>query len=216
MYKQKIQKAGLHLLAALILILLFLFFLGESSYAATWNGNKLYGTAKYEKVDIELETYLMEDGRLVAIEDPTRIRAGDNTAYVPYIINIGEECNLRIRVYANTQKQKNINILKYCYGYQNKWISKNGWFYLKPKFEKHAKIKLCDGFNFPDDWKWQEEGNNLLSITIEAEAVNDEDIPPQTGDHTVLVMYLLTLTASLVMIILMLTKNDKGADYYGD
>lgn len=196
-------------ITALLTIFLFLslVFSTQAIYAAIWNKNELIGKPRHEKVDIELESYLLKDGKLTLVNDPTMIKAGEDTAYVPYIVNIGDKCNLRIRMFANTQKQKKINILKYCYGKNDSWIVSDGWFYLKTKFSSNAKIKICDGFKFPDEWNWKERENNILNITIEAEAVADEDMPPKTGDHNALYLYIGLAVISTISLLLILLNR---------
>ena len=150
-----------------------------TAYAAFFDD--LHGTPKSEKVDIDVESYRDNDGNLEKIPELVRIKAGDDTSYIPVIVNKGIACNLRIRVYANTGKKK-IDILKYCYGFEDNWSYEDGWFYCRERFEKNERIRICEGFFFPDEWEWRK--CNLLDITVEAEAVADEDMPDTvaTGD----------------------------------
>lgn len=152
-----------------------------TAYAAFFDG--LHGTPKSEKVDIEVESYRDNDGNLEKTPELVRIKAGDDTSYIPVIVNKGIACNLRIRVQANTGKKK-INILKYCYGFEDNWSYEDGWFYCRQRFEKDKRIRICEGFHFPDEWEWRK--CNLLDITVEAEAVADEDMPDAvtTGDDS--------------------------------
>lgn len=147
------------------------------SHASIWD--HLTGTPKKSKqVSVEVKTFRVtntEDGNktktMEELPGLSRIKAGDDSSYMPVIKNTGNTCDLRIRLYANAGEDK-VNILKYCYGYQGSWEYKDGWFYLKEPFKKDRSYTICDGFHFPEDWNYRE--NNRLDVTVEAEAVQQE------------------------------------------
>lgn len=152
-----------------------------SAFAGTaWDSLK--GSPKKDKsVSVEVKTYTKtDDGKLKLLPDLSRIKAGDDTTYIPVIKNTGNTSNLRIRLYAKNGN-KQINILKYCYGYEGEWDKKDGWFYLKTPFKAGGEYRICEGFHFPEDWNWQE--NNILDVTVDAEAVQDE--PAKEDAHKV-------------------------------
>ena len=141
-----------------------------------------------------------------------RIRAGDETSYIPVITNEGSECSLRLKIYAKTENQ-DINILKYCYGWEDNWIKKDGWFYYKKPFEKNESVEICRGFYFPDEWQWRV--CNVMSITVDAEAVADEPENigiVKTGDETDIGLLLLILGASLLAVIITGRKRNVDKD----
>ena len=124
------------------LLLLAVFFIAMShlvqpAFAAP---SDLTGEGKSGKVKISVTSYQEKGGDLVRVPELVRIRAGDETSYIPVITNEGSECSLRLRVYAKTEHQ-DIDILKYCYGWEDNWIKKDGWFYYKKPFEKNESVK---------------------------------------------------------------------------
>ncbi|MDO4489277.1 MAG: hypothetical protein Q4B67_09360 [Eubacteriales bacterium] len=197
------------------LLLLAVFFIAMSftarpAFAAPSDFEDLTGEGKSGKVKISVTSYQEKDGDLVRVPELVRIRAGDETSYIPVITNEGSECSLRLRVYAKTENQ-DINILKYCYGWEDNWIKKDGWFYYRKPFEKNESVEICKGFYFPDEWQWRV--CNVMGITVDAEAVADEPENigiVKTGDETDIELLLLILGASLLIVLI--TGRKRNAD----
>ena len=197
------------------LLLLAVFFIAMSftaspAFAAPSDFEDLTGEGKSGKVKISVTSYQEKDGDLVRVPELVRIRAGDETPYIPVITNEGSECSLRLRIYAKTENQ-DIDILKYCYGWEDNWIKKDGWFYYKKPFEKNESVKICKGFYFPDEWQWRV--CNVMGITVDAEAVADEPENigiVKTGDETDIGLLLLILGASLLIVLI--TGRKRNAD----
>ena len=197
------------------LLLLAVFFIAMSqlarpAFAAPSDFEDLTGEGKSGKVKISVTSYQEKDGDLVRVPELVRIRAGDETSYIPVITNEGSECSLRLRIYAKTEKQ-DIDILKYCYGWEDNWIKKDGWFYYKKPFEKNESVEICRGFYFPDEWQWRV--CNVMSITVDAEAVADEPENigiVKTGDETDIELLLLILGANLLIVLI--TGRKRNAD----
>ena len=197
------------------LLLLAVFFIAMSftarpAFAAPSDFEDLTGEGKSGKVKISVTSYQEKDGDLVRVSELVRIRAGDETSYIPVITNEGSECSLRLRMYAKTEHQ-DINILKYCYGWEDNWIKKDGWFYYKKPFEKNESVEICRGFYFPDEWQWRV--CNVMGITVDAEAVADEPENigiVKTGDETDIELLLLILGASLLIVLI--TGRKRNAD----
>ena len=197
------------------LLLLAVFFIAMSftarpAFAAPSDFEDLTGEGKSGKVKISVTSYQEKDGDLVRVPELVRIRAGDETSYIPVITNEGSECSLRLRIYAKTEKQ-DIDILKYCYGWEDNWIKKDGWFYYKKPFEKNESVEICKGFYFPDEWQWRV--CNVMGITVDAEAVADEPENigiVKTGDETDIGLLLLILGASLLIVLI--TGRKRNAD----
>ena len=197
------------------LLLLAVFFIAMSftarpAFAAPSDFENLTGEGRSGKVNISVTSYQEKDGELVTVPELVRIRAGDETSYIPVITNEGSECSLRLRVYAKTEKQ-DINILKYCYGWEDNWIKKDGWFYYKKPFEKNESVEICKGFYFPDEWQCRV--SNVMGITVDAEAVADEPENigiVKTGDETDIELLLLILGASLLIVLI--TGRKRNAD----
>ena len=202
------------------LLLLAVFFivvsqLAQPAFAAPSDFEDLTGEGKSGKVKISVTSYQEKDGNLVRVPELVRIRAGDETSYIPVITNEGSECSLRLRIYAKTENQ-DIDILKYCYGWENNWIKKDGWFYYKKPFEKNESVEICKGFYFPDEWQWRV--CNVMSITVDAEAVADEPENigiVKTGDETDIGLLLLILGASLLIVLIAGRKRNADKDIYG-
>lgn len=199
------------------LLLLAVFFIAVSqlarpAFAAPSDFEDLTGEGKSGKVKISVTSYQEKDGDLVRVPELVRIRAGDETSYIPVITNEGSECSLRLRMYAKTEHQ-DINILKYCYGWEDNWIKKDGWFYYKKPFEKNESVEICRGFYFPDEWQWRV--CNVMSITVDAEAVADEPENigiVKTGDETDIGLLLLILGASLLIVLIAGRKRNADKD----
>ena len=199
------------------LLLLAVFFIAMSftarpAFAAPSDFEDLTGEGKSGKVKISVTSYQEKDGNLVRVPELVRIRAGDETSYIPVITNEGSECSLRLRIYAKTENQ-DIDILKYCYGWENNWIKKDGWFYYKKPFEKNESVEICKGFYFPDEWQWRV--CNVMSITVDAEAVADEPENigiVKTGDETDIGLLLLILGASLLIVLIAGRKRNADKD----
>lgn len=199
------------------LLLLAVFFIAMSftarpAFAAPSDFENLTGEGKSGKVKISVTSYQEKDGDLVRVPELVRIRAGDETSYIPVITNEGSECSLRLKIYAKTENQ-DINILKYCYGWEDNWIKKDGWFYYKKPFEKNESVEICRGFYFPDEWQWRV--CNVMSITVDAEAVADEPENigiVKTGDETDIGLLLLILGASLLAVIITGRKRNVDKD----
>ena len=199
------------------LLLLAVFFIAMSftarpAFAAPSDFEDLTGEGKSGKVKISVTSYQEKDGDLVRVPELVRIRAGDETSYIPVITNEGSECSLRLRIYAKTENQ-DINILKYCYGWEDNWIKKNGWFYYKKPFEKNESVEICKGFYFPDEWQWRV--CNVMGITVDAEAVADEPENigiVKTGDETDIELLLLILGASLLIVLIVGRKRNADKD----
>lgn len=138
-------------LLLLAVIFIAMSFTARPAFAAPSDFEGLTGEGKSGKVKISVTSYQEKDGELIRVPELVRIRAGDETSYIPVITNEGSECSLRLRIYAKTENQ-NINILKYCYGWEDNWIKKDGWFYYKKHFEKNESVEICKGFYFPDEW----------------------------------------------------------------
>ena len=197
------------------LLLLAVFFIALSftarpAFAAPSDFEDLTGEGKSGKVKISVTSYQEKDGDLVRVPELVRIRAGDETSYIPVITNEGSECSLRLRIYAKTENE-DIDILKYCYGWEDNWIKKDGWFYYKKPFEKNESVEICKGFYFPDEWQWRV--CNVMSITVDAEAVADEPENVgivKTGDETDIGLLLLILGASLLIVLI--TGRKRNAD----
>lgn len=197
------------------LLLLAVFFIAVSqlvqpAFAAPSDFEDLTGEGKSGKVKISVTSYQEKGGDLVRVPELVRIRAGDETSYIPVITNEGSECSLRLRVYAKTEKQ-DIDILKYCYGWEDNWIKKDGWFYYRKPFEKNESVEICKGFYFPDEWQWRV--CNVMGITVDAEAVADESENigiVKTGDETDIGLLLLILGASLLIVLI--TGRKRNAD----
>ena len=197
------------------LLLLAVFFIAMSqlarpAFAAPSDLEDLTGEGKSGKVKISVTSYQEKDGYLVRVPELVKIRAGDETSYIPVITNEGSECSLRLRIYAKTENQ-DIDILKYCYGWEDNWIKKDGWFYYKKPFEKNESVEICKGFYFPDEWQWRV--CNVMGITVDAEAVADEPENigiVKTGDETDIELLLLILGASLLIVLI--TGRKRNAD----
>lgn len=199
------------------LLLLAVFFIAVSftarpAFAAPSDFEDLTGEGKSGKVKISVTSYQEKDGDLILVPELVRIRAGDETSYIPVITNEGSECSLRLKVYAKTEKQ-DIDILKYCYGWEDNWIKKDGWFYYKKPFEKNESVEICRGFYFPDEWQWRV--CNVMGITVDAEAVADEPENigiVKTGDETDIELLLLILGASLLIVLIAGRKRNADKD----
>ena len=205
------RKEYLHRLPVILAVFLMLFCMNaDFALAAASDFEDLNGTARSGKVKISVESYQEKDGALVETPELVRIKAGDKTSYVPVITNLGSECSLRLRVYAKTKNQ-DINILKYCYGWEDNWIKKDGWFYYRKPFEKNESVEICKGFYFPDEWQWRV--CNVMGITVDAEAVADE--PDNIGivktgeDSNMIIWLLLGISAAAILII---TGRKRNAD----
>lgn len=199
----------------LIIVSVFLIALGsiQAAYGAPSDFNNLKGKETAGKVKISVESYQEVNGQLVSTPGMVRIKVGDDTSYIPVITNNGSDCNLRLRVYANTG-DKSINILKYCYGWQDNWTMKDNWFYYKKQFEKDESVEICRGFKFPDEWQWRE--CNIMGITVEAEAVADEDAAMgrivKTGDNTHASLLVALMLLSLAGVGILRRRNDGSKD----
>ena len=197
------------------LLLLAVFFiamiqLARPAFAAPSDFENLIGAERSGKVNISVESYQEKDGALYKTPELVLIKAGDKTSYVPVITNLGSECSLRLRVYAKTKNQ-DINILKYCYGWEDNWIKKDGWFYYKKPFEKNESVEICKGFYFPDEWQWRV--CNVMGITVDAEAVADEPASYEivkTGDDSNMIIWLLLGISAAA--ILMIAGRKRNAD----
>ena len=196
--------------ALLLVIFIAMSLMVRPAFAAPSDFEELTGEGKSGKVNISVTSYQEKDGDLVRVPELVRIRAGDETSFIPVITNEGSECSLRLKVYAKTEHQ-NINILKYCYGWEDNWIKKDGWFYYKKPFEKNESVEICKGFYFPDEWQWRV--CNIMSITVEAEAVADEPENigiVKTGDDSNMIIWLLLgISAAAILII---TGRKRNAD----
>lgn len=159
-----------------------------ASGSAFWNSLK--GEPKKSKnVSIEVSTlHVKENGEVEKIPGLVRIGEGDDTSYIPIIKNIGKTCHLRMRLYAYAGDKK-IDIPKYCYGFEKRWDKKDGWYYLKTPFAKNTEYAICDGFHFPKEWDYKD--HNRLDVTIEAEAVQNENNVTPTGDNKEIYVYLI-------------------------
>ena len=197
-------------LLLLAVFLIVMSFTARPAFAAPSDFEDLTGKGKSGKVKISVTSYQEKDGKLVTVPELVRIRAGDETSFIPVITIEGSECSLRLRVYAKTEKQ-DINILKYCYGWEDNWIKKDGWFYYKKPFEKNESVEICKGFYFPDEWQWRV--CNVMGITVDAEAVADEPETigiVKTGDDSNMIIWLLAgLSAAAILII---TGRKRNAD----
>lgn len=199
------------------LLLLAVFFIAMSftaspAFAAPSDFEDLTGEGKSGKVKISVTSYQEKDGKFIQVPELVRIRAGDETSYIPVITNEGSECSLRLKVYAKTEHQ-DIDILKYCYGWEDNWIKKDGWFYYKKPFEKNESVEICRGFYFPDEWQWRV--CNVMGITVDAEAVADEPENigiVKTGDETDIELLLLILGASLLIVLIVGRKRNADKD----
>lgn len=197
------------------LLLLAVFFIAMSftarpAFAVSSDFENLTGEGKSGKVKISVTSYQEKGGDLVRVPELVRIRAGDETSYIPVITNEGSECSLRLRVYAKTEHQ-DIDILKYCYGWEDNWIKKDGWFYYKKPFEKNESVEICRGFYFPDEWQWRV--CNVMGITVDAEAVADEPASYEivkTGDDSNMIIWLLLGISAAA--ILMIAGRKRNAD----
>lgn len=200
-------------LPVILAVFLMLFCMNaDFALAAASDFEDLNGTARSGKVKISVESYQEKDGALVETPALVRIKAGDKTSYIPVITNLGSECNLRLRVYAKTET-RSINILRYCYGWEDNWIFKDGWFYYRKPFEENESVAICRGFDFPSDWKWRE--SNVLEVTVEAEAVADEpaaDGVVKTGDDSRIGVWIAAGVISLAIIIAAGRRKDGTKD----
>lgn len=173
----------------------------DSALAAASDFENLIGAERSGKVNISVESYQEKDGALYKTPKLVLIKAGDKTSYIPVITNLGSECNLRLRVYAKTET-RSINILRYCYGWEDNWIFKDGWFYYRKPFEERESVEICRGFDFPNEWKWRVE--NVMDVTVEAEAVADEhpaDGIIRTGDDSRMGLWIAAGLISFAIII---------------
>lgn len=200
-------------LPVILAVFLMLFCMNaDSALAAASDFENLSGAEKSGKVSISVESYQEKEGVLYKAPNLVRIKAGDKTSYVPVIRNIGSECSLRLRVYAKTEKGS-INILSCCYGWEDNWIKKDGWFYYRKPFEENESVAICKGFDFPSDWKWRE--SNVLEVTVEAEAVADEpaaDGVVRTGDDSRMGLWIAAGVISLAIIIAAGRRKDGTKD----
>lgn len=200
-------------LPVILAVFLMLFCMNaDFALAAASDFEDLNGTARSGKVKISVESYQEKDGALVETPALVRIKAGDKTSYIPVITNLGSECNLRLRVYAKTET-RSINILRYCYGWEDNWIFKDGWFYYRKPFEENESVAICRGFDFPSDWKWRE--SNVLEVTVEAEAVADEpaaDGVVKTGDDSRIGVWIAAGVISLAIFIAAGRRKDGTKD----
>lgn len=156
---------------AIIVILFAILLSAAFVYAASSDFKDLTGEPSKGGLDISLESFQMKNGTLAEVPELVRIRAGESTSYVPVLTNHGDACQIRLKLYAETEQQK-VDILKYCYGFEDRWEQEDGWFYYKKPFEEGERVEICQGFRFPDEWHWKE--CNILGVTVEAEAVADE------------------------------------------
>lgn len=198
-------------LAAVIFILLSM--MVQPAFAASLDFENLSGSAREGKVKISVESFQETDGRRYETPELVRIKAGDKTSYIPVITNKGSECKLRLRVFAKTETQK-INILKYCYGWEDNWTYKDDWFYYKKPFEENERVEICQGFDFPQEWQWRV--SNVMGITVEAEAVADEEPGSvgavKTGDDTEIWIWALITAASFVGIEQLIRRRNGDKD----
>lgn len=200
-------------LPVILAVFLMLFCMNaDFALATAFDFENLSGSERSGKVKISVESYQEKDGALVETPALVRIKAGDKISYIPVITNLGSECNLRLRIYAKTET-RSINILRYCYGWEDNWIKKNGWFYYRKPFEERESVEICRGFDFPDEWKWREE--NVLDVTVEAEAVADEspaDGIIRTGDDSRLGLWIAAGVISFAVIIAAGRRKDGAKD----
>ena len=200
-------------LPVILAVFLMLFCMNaDSALAAASDFENLIGAERSGKVNISVESYQEKDGALYKTPELVLIKAGDKTSYVPVITNLGSECSLRLRVYAKTKNQ-DINILKYCYGWEDNWIKKDGWFYYRKPFEENESVAICRGFDFPSDWKWRE--SNVLDVTVEAEAVADEPAAHgvvRTGDDSRMGVWIAAGVISLAIFIAAGRRKDGTKD----
>ena len=200
-------------LPVILAVFLMLFCMNaDFALAAASDFEDLNGTARSGKVKISVESYQEKDGALVETPALVRIKAGDKTSYIPVITNLGSECNLRLRVYAKTET-RSINILRYCYGWEDNWIFKGGWFYYRKPFEERESVEICRGFDFPNEWKWRVE--NVMDMTVEAEAVADEpkaDGIIRTGDDSRMGLWIAAGLISFAIIIAAGRRKDDAKD----
>ena len=208
MLGSKIKSIRWLLLLAVFFIMMS--FTAQHAFAAPSDFEELTGEGKSGKVKISVTSYQEKDGELIRVPELVRIRAGDETSFIPVITNEGSECSLRLRVYAKTENQ-DIDILKYCYGWEDNWIKKDGWFYYRKPFEKNESVEICKGFYFPDEWQWRV--CNVMGITVDAEAVADEPASYEivkTGDVSNMIIWLLLgISAAAILII---TGRKRNAD----
>lgn len=170
--------------------------------------SELSGSPQSGKVKIELGSFKNEDGRFVTHPKKLRMTVGETSSYIPVIKNIGEKCNLRIKLYAKSGDES-IDIMKYCFGFEDDWILDEGWFYYKKELDKDETIKICDGFYFPDEWKWR--ACNVLDVTVEAEAIADEDVRGvKTGDRYQMKMLMAILLIASLTTGLLLVRGGKN------
>ena len=200
-------------LPVILAVFLMLFCMNaDSALAAASDFENLIGAERSGKVNISVESYQEKDGVLYKTPELVLIKAGDKTSYIPVITNLGSECSLRLRVYAKTET-RSINILRYCYGWEDNWIFKDGWFYYRKPFEERESVEICRGFDFPNEWKWRVE--NVMDVTVEAEAVADEhpaDGIIRTGDDSRMGLWIAAGLISLAIIIAAGRRKDGTKD----
>lgn len=124
-------------------------------------------------VDIELNEYQLNNGKLEPYEDKKNILPGDNISKIPRIQNNGYDCYVRVKL-----ESTNEELINGIYGIEGEWIRcEDGYLYYTEILESKDYIDVFQGIRIQSDFK-QDYEEYKMELTIDVDAIQAKNFIP--------------------------------------
>nr|WP_297886117.1 hypothetical protein [uncultured Blautia sp.] len=148
------------------------------TYAAYVNTVKVDNHISTGLVDISLDEFQEENGKLIAYENNKTVLPGEQVSKIPRITNKGEPCYVRAKISydGNTEELEGLSDENIS-GFSEDWVKKGEYFYYTKILESKEGVELFDTVSIPADWTEAHEEQEL-SVSILTEAVQSANFKP--------------------------------------
>ena len=157
----------------LFLIGLVLFVIMSISGIYALNSQKTDGDFNTKIVDIQLQTYGVDDeNNEIEYDDSKNVMPGEVITFMPKVSNVGEPCYIRLKI---NYVDENTDFMDYVTGFSSSLAKHGDYYYYEKIFDKNEVLKVFDSIQIPSSISSDEDS---VKIVITAQAIQTRNFEP--------------------------------------
>lgn len=129
-------------------------------------------------VDIRLDEFQEENGKLVAYQNEKIVLPGEQISKIPRVTNKGEPCYVRAKlVYEGDTEELEGLSDENVSGFSEDWVKKGEYYYYTKILDKKESVDIFDTLSIPETWT-EAHSDQALSLTVRTDAIQAANFDP--------------------------------------
>ena len=124
------------------------------------------------KVDVKLEEFTREKGKLVPWKENQMVLPGGVVSKIARISNEGEECYIRTSVIFDSERKTEKNLTREnLTGISKDWVWKGDYCYYRKILKKEGQVDFFQGIQIPETWTEEKDDDNRWTARVKVDAI---------------------------------------------